>query len=359
MARDLGLSVQTVFAAFSAAMMLAALLGPYAGRCIDRYGGRPVLLVSNLIFAAGLAMLSYANSPLPFFCAWLLIGAGMGIGLYETAFSTVVRLYGMGARNAITGITLFAGFAITEGWPLSAWIELEYGWRAACLTWAVLHIVVGLPLNASLPRSNSPPNARPEPEPSVQSTGDAPQPARQAGFLLAVVFAISWFTSTAMAAHLPYLLQASGLTLAAAVDIAALVGPAQVVARLMEFGLLRHVHPLLSAQLATLAHPVGAACLVIAGGPAAILFTVLHGAGNGILTIAKGTLPLVIFGPAGYGLRQGILMVPARIAQAASPFLFGMLIDRFGVSSLWVSGLLGLIAFAALLWLARLNRTPP
>jgi hypothetical protein len=132
-----------------------------------------------------------------------------------------------------------------------------------------------------------------------------------------------------------------------------LVGPAQVAARLMEFGLLRKLHPLISAQLAALAHPAGAACLMIAGGPAAVLFTVLHGAGNGILTIAKGTLPLVIFGPLGYGLRQGLLMVPARIAQAAAPFLFGILIERWGVASLWVSSLLGLVACLALLGLGR------
>ncbi len=370
MARDLGVSIQTVFAAFSAALVLAALLGPLAGRCIDNYGGRPVLMATNLIFAAGLAGLASAQEMIGFFAAWLLIGAGMGAGLYEAAFSTVVRLYGRNARNSITGITLFAGFASTVGWPLSAWIELEYGWRAACLAWAALHLFAGLPLNASLPRNtvetgidDSPAtpggmngahhnDMRPK---AALSPNDGPpgSPGRQASILLATVFAITWFTSTAMASHLPQLLQASGLTLAAAVAISALVGPAQVIARLMEFSLLRRVHPLLSAQLAALAHPVGAVCLLVFGGPAAIVFTMLHGAGNGILTIAKGTLPLIIFGPQGYGLRQGLLMVPARIAQAASPFLFGVLIDKWGTSSLWVSGALGLIACAALLWLAR------
>src|SRR5690606_29977597 len=135
---------------------------------------------------------------------------------------------------------------------------------------------------ASLPRPTAQSDAPVDADASVQDSSkeledknhvDLPPPARQAGFLLALVFAISWFTSTAMAAHLPYLLQASGLTLAGAVAVAALVGPAQVAARLMEFSFLRHMHPLLSAQLAALAHPVGAACLIIAGGPAAILFT--------------------------------------------------------------------------------------
>src|SRR3546814_1134500 len=155
MARDLNISVQSVFAFFSSTLVLAALLGPLAGRCIDRYGGRPVLLVSNLVFAAGLACLAWSPGSSVFFIAWLLIGAGMGKGLYEAAFSTVVKLYGNQARNAITGITLFAGFASTVGWPLSAWLEVEFGWRTACLSWAALHLFVGMPLNASLPATAS------------------------------------------------------------------------------------------------------------------------------------------------------------------------------------------------------------
>ena len=91
--------------------------------------------------------------------------------------------------------------------------------------------------------------------------------------------------------------------------------------RLLEFGVLRRLHPLLSARLAALAHPVGAVALLLAGAPLAPVFAVLHGAGNGILTIAKGTLPLALFGPAGYGARQGLLMVPSRFAPALEPVL--------------------------------------
>ncbi|MGB3290049.1 MAG: MFS transporter, partial [Burkholderiaceae bacterium] len=164
MARDLALPVQAVFGAFSAALVLAALIGPFGGRCIDRYGGRPVLLASNLIYAAGLSCLAWSPNVALFLIGWLLIGAGMGIGLYEAAFSTVVKLYGNQARNAITGITLFAGFASTVGWPLSAWLEVEFGWRTACLAWAGLHLFFGLPLNASLPADNDAPTPS---EPSV------------------------------------------------------------------------------------------------------------------------------------------------------------------------------------------------
>ena len=360
MAHDLGVATSTVFAAFSVALIVSALLGPFAGRAIDRHGGRPVLVGTNLLFAAALTGMALAQGPVGLFAAWVLMGIAMGSGLYEAAFATLVRLYGHGARGAITGITLIAGFASTVGWPLSAWMETQWGWRGACAGWAALHLLVGVPLNGWLPRADT---TKKPPPPSADvpvagtSAPAAPAPSAAAHplrttVLLSFVFAVTWFTSTAMAAHLPRLLQASGTSLQAAVAMAALVGPAQVAARLLEFGLLRRLHPLLSAQLAAAAHPVGAGLLMVLGGPAAAVFTLLHGAGNGILTIAKGTLPLVLFGPAGYGARQGLMMVPARVAQAFAPVLFGMALDHAGAAALWLTTLLGLAALAAL-WLLR------
>lgn len=354
MARDMGISVAMVFAAFSCALVVSALLGPYAGRSIDRWGGRPVLMATSVVFALGLAALAMAQGPWGLFAAWVLLGVGMGSGLYEAAFAALVHLHGKNARNSITGITLIAGFASTVGWPLSMWMESQWGWRGACWAWAALHLVLGLPLNAWTPR-----RAAAEAAPvgtaagaAAPVTDAAPAHARRATVLLAFVFAATWFTSTAMAAHLPRLLQEGGATLATAVAVGALVGPAQVAGRLLEFGLLRHVHPLLSARLAALMHPLGAGLLAVAGAPVAAVFALFHGAGNGILTIAKGTLPLVLFGPAGYGHRQGVLMVPARIAQAAAPWLFGLCLDRLGAGALWVSAGLGVAAFLALLAVA-------
>ena len=351
MARDLGVTAPTVFAAFSLALLVSAALGPFAGRAIDRWGGRPVLVASNVVFALGLAGLGLAPGPTAMFAAWVLLGVGMACGLYEAAFAALVRLHGHGSRNLITGITLIAGFASTVGWPLSTLLETQVGWRGACFAWAGLHLLLGMPLNLALPR------VAPLTSPSVVAGVAAPEPERagrrRAALILAFVFAVTWFVSTAMAAHLPRLLQAGGATLATAVAIGALVGPAQVGGRLLEFGVLRHVHPLLSARLAALMHPVGAALLALLGAPLAAVFAILHGAGNGILTIAKGTLPLVLFGPQGYGLRQGLLMVPARVAQASAPWLFGILLDRFGAGALWFSSALGLAAFAALLLLPR------
>ena len=352
MARDLGVGTSTIFAAFSLALVVSALLGPLAGHAIDRHGGRPVLLGTNLLFAAGLGALALAQGPVGLFAAWALIGIAMGSGLYEAAFATLVRLYGQGARGAITGITLVAGFASTVGWPLTAWMEATWDWRGACAGWAALHLLLGLPLNAWLPRARLRPAPPAPAPPDLATPPEAPVPhARRTALLRSFVVAATWFTSTAMAAHLPRLLQAQGLPLQAAVAAAALVGPAQVAARLLEFGLLRRMHPLASARLAALAHPTGALLLAWAGGAGSVAFTLLHGAGNGILTIAKGTLPLVLFGSLGYGLRQGMLMVPARVAQAFAPLLFGLLLDHWGTASVAATALLGVACALALWWL--------
>ena len=349
MANELGVSTGTVFGAFSAALVVAAVLGPMAGRRIDLCGGRDVLTVSSLVFAVGLAMLGVARGTGMLFAGWLIIGVGMAMGLYEAAFSTLAGIYGRKARSAITGITLIAGLASTICWPISAYLEAEIGWRMVCLFWAAAHLVIGLPLN----RFFVPPGKQPIPSATNEATradiSGPPGLQSHAMALLALVFAVTWFTSTAMAAHLPRLLQEAGASAPAAVAAAALVGPAQVAGRLLEFVVLQRFNPLLSARLAAIAHPLGALAIMIFGAPAALVFTVLHGAGNGILTIAKGTLPLAIFGSPGYGFRQGVLMVPARFGQAGAPFLFALLMERYGASALLLSIALGLAGLAALL----------
>lgn len=351
-ARDLDLTPAWTFAGFSIALIVAAVLGPGAGDRIDKRGGRLVLAGSNLVFALALGLLAFADGPVQMLLAWALMGVGMATGLYEAGFATLAVIFGKNARGPITGITLMAGFASTVGWPVTAALEAEFGWRIACLSWAGAHLLLGLPLNLLLPRG-----AATLPQPGTASTAapatSAPGDTRLIMALLAFVFAVTWFTSTAMAAHLPRLLESVGTSTAAAVAAGALIGPAQVGARILEFGILRRFHPLLSARLAAIAHPIGAVVLVLAGPVAAPAFAILHGAGNGILTIAKGTLPLALFGPQGYGLRQGILMIPARFGQAAAPFLFGFAIDRWGMGALTISAGLCLGGFVALLFLRQ------
>jgi MFS family permease len=342
-AAELGLGTPWIFIAFSAGLLVAAFLGPTAGRLIDVHGGRRVLPASNLVMAAGLALLGSTTGIVSLFAAWLVIGVGTSAGLYEAAFATLAGIYGRDARRAITGITLIAGFASTVCWPLSAYMDVTIGWRATCFVWAAAHLLIGLPINASLPPGRS------TEKKSEAAGGEATQGRLLVMISLAFVFAAAWFCSTAMAAPLPRVLQESGASLAAAVAAAALVGPAQVGARVLEFWLMRQVHPIVSARIASLAHPVGAAGLIALGAPAASPFAVIHGAGNGVMTIASGALPLALFGPGGYGLRQGVLMAPARVISASAPFLFDLLLARYGTASLAVTGALGVAAFAVLM----------
>jgi MFS family permease len=347
-AASLGLSPNAVFAAFSAALLLSAAIGPAVGRRIDHNGGRGVLVASNLVFATGLSALGFAQGPIGLAIAFAILGLGMGMGLYDSAFATLAGLYGTAARGPITGITLLAGFASTIGWPLTTWLDAEFGWRGACLAWAALHLLVGLPLNRFLV-PNAPPPAR-----AATKTADAVAPDH-AMLVLALVFAAGWMVSTGMAAQLPRLLAATGADPQTALFAATLVGPAQVAARILEYGLFRTAHPMTMARLAFLLHPIGAAMLALTG--QAIPFTLLHGSGNGLITIAKGTLPLAIFGPSGYGARTGWISLPARIGQAASPLLFGLLIDALGTGVLWITSLLYAAGLAGLLTLRRRTTT--
>lgn len=351
-ARDLGVSSNWIFGAFSGALVISALIGPRVGRQIDAVGGRQVLSVSSVVFALGLALLGVSSNIVSLAAAWLVLGAGMGMGLYDAAFATLGRIYGSSARRAITGITLIAGFASTIGWPLSAWGLDTIGWRNTCLAWAAAHLVLGLPLNLFF-------------LPSTQKhTSQGKDPAAPADVaidrnmvLLAIAFASAWTVTSAIAAHLPRMLEAAGATAVQAVAAGALIGPAQVAARVFEAGLMKRFHPLVSARLSCVTHPVGALVLLASGGGvAASAFALLHGAGNGILTIARGTLPLAIFGPVNYGYRLGILGAPSRMTQALAPLAFGFLLEAMGQRVFLVSSALSLVALAALF---ALRRTAP
>jgi predicted MFS family arabinose efflux permease len=343
---DLGISSNWFFAAFSASLVISGLLGPRVGRQIDRVGGRQVLCLSNLLLAGGLALLGASTSLWMMSGAWLLLGIGMGFGLYDAAFGALGRIYGSDARSAITGITLIAGFASTVGWPLSSLGLETIGWRETCYAWAAAHILLGLPLNLSLPHAETRLVAEgPSVKPHI--------PIDRTMVLLSFAFAAAWTVTSAMAAHLPRIVEAFGSTPAQAVFAGMMIGPAQVAARVLEASLLERFHPLFSTRLACITHPIGACVIGIFGGGAAAAFALLHGAGNGILTIARGTLPLAIFGPKNYAYRLGLIGAPSRICQALAPLAFGLLIEPMGRMVVIVSAAFSLAALVALMLLRQ------
>ncbi len=383
-ARDFGLSLATVMAGFSGALLLAALVGPAVGRWVDQHGGRGLLLLTNGVFAAGLTTMALAHNTVMAVLGTVLLGLAMGAGLYDTAFASLVRWYGQDARRAITGITLIAGFASTVGWPLTAWMTEQWGWRPACLGWAALQLALGLVLNTGLPRGTG------------RVAGETPQPAEPAKhhgtgagvgtlaglstdanagphsltgtpaaacspwrnlLLLALAFATLRFVSTGIGSQLPALLMALGGSMAAAVAAGSLMGPAQVGGRLLEFGALRRWSPVVTARWAALGPPLGVLALLLVGLPAAIPFALLHGAGNGILTISKGTLPLVLMGPQGYGARQGWLNLPATALAPLAPWIFGFALEHSAQAALSLSLAASVLAVLALLMLRRTAST--
>jgi predicted MFS family arabinose efflux permease len=351
-AHDLGISANWVFAAFSGSLIISAVLGPRVGRQIDLIGGRRVLTLSNLTLAAGLVLLGLSYSTAMLALAWLLLGIGMAYGLYDAAFGALGRIYGEAARGPITGITLLAGFASTVGWPLTALGLDHIGWRDTCLAWAAAHILIGLPLNLlMLPAATgAKTKAASSPKPHI--------PIDHSMILIAFAFAAAWTVTGAMAAHFPRILEAAGASPVQAVAAGALIGPAQVAARIFEASVLKRYHPIVSTRLACLTHPLGAAILAFAGGGAASVFALFHGSGNGVLTIARGTLPLAIFGPQNYAYRLGLIGAPSRLAQAAAPLVFGLLIEVMGSRILIVSSALSLAALAALMLLKPKPREP-
>jgi predicted MFS family arabinose efflux permease len=350
-ARDLGISSNWFFAAFSASLVISGLLGPRVGKQIDRVGGRQVLCISNFVLALGLALLGASASPWVMLAAWLLLGVGMGLGLYDAAFGALGRIYGRDARSAITGITLIAGFASTVAWPLSSLGLETIGWRNTCYAWALAHLVIGLPLNLSLPRT--------ETAEIVAGRTEKPHiPIDRTMVLLSFAFAAAWTVTAAMAAHLPRIVEVFGATPAQALLAGMMIGPAQVGARVMEASLLNRHHPIISTRLACITHPIGACVIGIFGGGAAAAFALLHGSGNGILTIARGTLPLAIFGPENYAYRLGLIGAPSRICQALAPLAFGLLIEPMGRLVVVVSAGLSVAALIALMFVRTQQEMP-
>ena len=349
-AEELGRPLFQVVAAFSAALLVSGFCAPAVGRAIEARGGRGVLAISAVVIAAGLAMLGVLPGLWGWALGWLVIGLGMAMGLYDAAFATLGRLYGQGARRWITVVTLFAGFASTIGFPVGAALLPGLGWRGLCLSYAAIHLLVVLPLYLFLVPVAGP--AAP-PKPSVKADAPGEAWARRAFLLVAAFFTIRSIVSAVFAVHLLVLLEGLGLAVAAAVALGALVGAAQVGGRVMEFTLGARAHPLTVARAGAVLLPAGVALLVLVGPVAALPFALAFGVSNGILTISRGAVPLVLFGAQGYAVLMGRLAMPTLVAQAVAPTLAAPLVES--LPALWVFGGTGVLAAAALacLWLVR------
>jgi Major Facilitator Superfamily len=334
-AADTGWPLTSVVAGLSLGLLLAGLASPAMGRAVERRGGRLVLAFGSLVLGLGLAGLGISQGLIGYFAAWAVLGIGMAVGLYDAAFATLGRLYGRQARGLITNLTLIGGFASTAAWPFSALLVETLGWRGACFSYAGMHIALGLPLHVLLlPAEGARPLTESQPVQTLASAGsspsadDAPSKRRHRTlmWMLGAQFTLQAIISSVISVHLLSLLQGLGLELAAAVALGALVGPSQVGGRLLEIVFGRYVHPVWTAVAASLFVLVGVGLLLIANPAVMAAALVLYGAGNGIKTIVKGTLPLSFFGSSGYAVLLGRLAMPMLLAQAVAPTLVAVML---------------------------------
>ena len=338
----------------SIGLLVAGLISPQVGRIIDLRGGRPVLLASSLFYAAGLAGIGLAPALPVYLFAWVLLGIGMGTGLYDAVFAALGRLYGSAARAPITNLTLFGGFASTVCWPLSAFMIEHSGWRAACFIYAGLHLFVALPLQmAVIRRAPKAAGASVAPADATQSA----LPARIANetllfALLALVLSIAAGIGSIVVVHLLIFLQARGVDFAVAVSLGTLFGPAQVGARVVERLLGSRYHPIWTMIGSCTLMAVGL-LLLVGRFPLLVLVILLYGAGYGVSWIGRGTLPLALFGPVRFPRLMGKLAFPSLIVQALAPSAGALAIEASGVdATIGVLTVLALInvLLVGLLW---------
>lgn len=325
-ANDTGWPAAAVVGGLSWSLLVGGLASPRIGRIIDARGGRPVLTASSLLFAAGLAGLGAAPNLVFYFAAWTVFGLAMAAGLYDAAFATLGRLFGASARASITGLTLFGGLASTIGWPTIAALEDVFGWRGACFALAAIHLAIGVPVNALLvPRA---PAGKPR---ARHAADDAPRAGVDLRFMLVTAaFTVYAFMLSGISVHILEILRQLGLGAAAAVAVGMVIGPSQVTSRLVEFAFGRRAHPLWTARCGMAFCVGGLALLLGAGVDAALAAMIVYGIGNGIITIARGTVPLAIFGPHNYGARIGLMARPMLVAQALAPIVMAEVMERAG-----------------------------
>jgi predicted MFS family arabinose efflux permease len=353
--KETGWSLGFVVGGTSIGLLTAGLISPQVGRIIDVRGGRPVLLASSLFYAAGLALVGLSHALPIYLLAWVLIGFGMGTGLYDAVFAALGRMYGSEARGPITSLTLFGGFAGTVCWPLSAFMIEHLGWRSACFIYAAIHLLVMLPLQISVVRAPDKTGAGTDKQALSSETPRISNETMIFG-LLAVVLSIAAGIGSIVVVHLLIFLQARGVDFATAVSLGTIFGPAQVGARLVERVFGNRYHPIWTMVASCSLMAIGL-FLLFGAIPALVLIILLYGAGYGISWVGRGTLPLALFGPVRFPRLMGKLAFPSLIIQALAPSAGAVLLEAKGAQTtigvLTIFAIINVVLIGSLWWLCR------
>ena len=351
---DLGWSRTFVFGGFSAALVAMGAVSWSVGAAIDRFGGRRVLITGAILCAASLSLLAISEAATLYYAAWIGLGVAMRCMLYDAAFATLVKINGRSARVSITQITLLGGLAATCFWPLGHVLADLFGWRGATLIYSGFALAL-IPLHMMVPDTGKAPAFRHSDAGRIKATGRRDIFSRSA-MLYAAIIALGNGLHAGMSAHLIPVLTELGLAAGLAVSVAALRGVGQTIGRLAELAFGQNVNPIHLNTFAALMVVASFALGFLAAGSflAAAVFVFLYGAATGLLTITRGTLPLVLFDPGRYGAMVGALLVPSFLVSAASPVLFSFILGGFGpYVTLGVSLIVGAILFGASLALPK------
>src|SRR3569623_966284 len=329
-AADRGWSMSFAMGGFSLGLLTAGFAARYIGTSIDKLGGHVTMPLGSLGGALGLVLITYASNPVAYYAVWMLLGLSLAASLYDAAFASLGRIFGMGARRPITALTLAGGFASTVSWPVPHLLIESIGWRGCYLVYAAVLALINAPLHAFLlPRERVHAEA---PETGPVKAPAKTVPAKGVTFVLvASAFATYAFVPSGLSAHLLAIFQRNGIDAATAVWIGALFGPAQVLARLIEFSFGRNLHPLWIARCACGALLVAFALLAVFGmSPiVAAVFALMFGGANGLVTIARGAVPLALFGASGDGRLMGRLATPFLIVQSAAALVLAFVVERY------------------------------
>ncbi|MDI5929665.1 MFS transporter [Rhizobium leguminosarum] len=352
-----GWSHSWVVGGLSLALVISGISSPFVGKVIQESGGRRPLIFSSVALALGLIIIGASPNLGVFLLGWAVLGVGMGAGLYDAAFATLGMLYGQKARRAIASLTLFGGFASSVSWPTTAFLVGEVGWRTTCFIYAAVNVLVVLPLYIGfVPRANSI-------WPGIVRQRPSHRAAKSKLWLqIFVGFTIAFFLmiSSLVAVHLITILEGRGLSQVQAVALSTILGPAQVVARAIEMVTGKMHHPVWT-KIAACALQASGILLLSVDAPVAALALAIFGAGIGIESIVRGTLPLAVFGERDYAAIIGKLALPISLGQAVAMYLGAVMLDVLGptrtLNALCMAALVNL-ALAVLLLMYLRRRGP-
>lgn len=361
-AADFGWSSEIVYGGFAAALLVMGLTSPAIGRLINQNGGRQAMIAGALLNAVGCLGLALSAGLISYYAAWICLGLAMRLTLYDAAFATLAQIGGAQARRPISQITLLGGLASSVLWPIGHALAEHFGWRVAVVVYAVFALLT-IPLYLAIPAARAKAGDRPKTVSSPPPLAKSSRDVVVLGSLYAVIASMANFLNAGMSAHMVGVLTGVGLTATAAVWIAALRGVGQSLSRFCEVLFGGRIDPLKLNLLATLMLPIAFAAGLFSGTSltAAIVFASLYGAGNGLLTITRGTMPLVLFDPRSYGTLVGRLIAPSFVFSAVAPVAYAFVIERFGDSgALYLSQAVAAIALlASLLLLMQGRRAKP